>query len=178
MSERQLSIALLSEDTPSDFSDFECGEITLNHFAQRHLVAQHDKGFLKAYILFDKVTRKVIGYYTISGSHFERDKITSRTQQKKVPYSNVASVTLGRLAVVSSEQGKGYGELLVTHAMKTVYYASLAVGIYALFVEALNDKAEKFYLNLGFIPLKRVSESTYACLFYPVSGFEAIFNDP
>ena len=178
MSERKLSIVLLSKDTPSDFSNFQCGAASLDLFTRGRLVEHHSKGFLKAYILFDKDTSEIIGYYTLSSSHFEREDITSRTQQKKVPYNTVASVTLGRLAVISSEQRKGYGELLVTHAMRTVYDASMKMGIYALFVQALNDKAEKFYINLGFTPLKRVSQTTDVCLFYPVGSITKLFNEP
>lgn len=70
-----------------------------------------------------------------------------------VPSESAPSVTLGRLAIDKSIQRQGYGELLVVHAMRVVYQASHAVGIYGLFVEALNDKAKQFYLGLGFIQL-------------------------
>lgn len=114
-----------------------------------------------------------MGYYTLSGSCFEKEFLPSKTQQKRVPYKNVPSVTLGRLAVDKSLHRQGYGEALVTHAMKVVYHASQAVGIYGMFVEALNDNAKKFYLNLGFVLLRGANGNT---LFYPTTAIEELFD--
>jgi GNAT superfamily N-acetyltransferase len=44
--------------------------------------------------------------------------LPSKTQQKKIPYQNAPSVTLGRLAIDKSVQGQGWGEMLVAHAMR------------------------------------------------------------
>ena len=114
-----------------------------------------------------------MGYYTLSGSCFEKTLLPSKTQQKRVPYKNVPSVTLGRLAIDKSIHHQGYGETLVTHAMKVVYQASQAVGIHGMFVEALNDNAKKFYLRLGFIQLK---EENCDSLFYPTKSIEVLFE--
>ncbi|HAU2961082.1 TPA: GNAT family N-acetyltransferase, partial [Salmonella enterica subsp. diarizonae] len=86
---------------------------------------------------------------------------------------NVPSVTLGRLAIDNSIHHQGYGETLVTHAMKVVYQASQAVDIHGMFVEALNDNAKKFYLRLGFIQLK---EENCNSLFYPTKSVEQLFE--
>ncbi|MDT8822023.1 type II toxin-antitoxin system toxin KacT, partial [Klebsiella pneumoniae] len=68
----------------------------------------------------------------------------------------------------------GWGEMLVAHAMRVVWGASKAVGIYGLFVEALNEKAKAFYLRLGFIQL--VDENSNL-LFYPTKSIEQLFTD-
>ena len=47
--------------------------------------------------------------------------LPSKTQQKKIPYQNAPSVTLGRLAIDKSVQGQGWGEMLVAHAMRVVW---------------------------------------------------------
>lgn len=72
-----------------------------------------------------------------------------------------------------SLQGEGWGSLLVTHAMKVVYQASQAVGVYGLFVEAMNDKAQSFYPPLGFIPLVRENRRAQ---FYPTQSLEKRFT--
>ncbi len=120
-----------------------------------HLQRQHSSKILRGYLLVTREDRpRVMGYYTLSGSCFEKILLPSKTQQKRVPYKNVPSVTLGRLAIDKSIHHQGYGETLVTHAMKVVYQASQAVGIHGMFVEALNDNAKKILPSTGFYTVK------------------------
>lgn len=169
-----VKIGIFSEDVEYDLSQFDCGEESLNAFLTEHLKRQHRGKFLRAYVLTTREEKpRILGYYTLSGSCFEKAYLPSKTQQKRVPCKNVPSVTLGRLAVDKRIQGQGFGELLLTHAMKTVYLASFAVGIHGLFVEALSDKARNFYLKLGFIPLLGENEFT---LFLPTKTFETLFE--
>ncbi|PWW06721.1 hypothetical protein DES37_110126 [Mangrovibacter plantisponsor] len=109
----------------------------------------------------------------LSGSSFEKACLPSKTQQKRVLYKNVLSVTLGRLAIDKSIQCQERGELLVTHAMNVVYQASQAVGIHGMFVDALNSKTKHFYLELGFIQFCGENENF---LFYPTKSIEELFR--
>ena len=158
--EQQLTIEMIADAFSYDITGFDCGEEALNTFLKEHLKRQHDGQILRGYALVsgDTVPR-LLGYYTLSGSCFERGMLPSKTQQKKIPYQNAPSVTLGRL---------------VAHAMRVVWGASKAVGIYGLFVEALNEKAKAFYLRLGFIQL--VDENSNL-LFYPTKSIEQLFTD-
>lgn len=168
-----LMIRMFPQETFYDLTEFTCGDSTLNRFLFDHLARQHAGRLLRAYLLVtDDPTPKVLGYYTLSGSCFEKETLPSKTQQRKVPYANVPSVTLGRLAIDQDLQGQGWGMTLVTHAMKVVWLASQAVGIHGMFVDALNDKAKDFYLKLGFIPL---TGSNVNSLFYPTKSIEKLF---
>ncbi|HAY5553330.1 TPA: GNAT family N-acetyltransferase [Escherichia coli] len=164
-----LTIEILTDDADYDLQRFDCGEEALNLFLTTHLVRQHRNKILRAYILRTNTPeRQILGYYTLSGSCFERAALPSKSKQKNIP-----SVTLGRLAIDRSIQGQGWGATLVAHAMKVVWSASLAVGIHGLFVEALNEKAHTFYQSLGFIPL--VGENEKA-LFFPTKSIELLFT--
>lgn len=169
-----LTIEMFSGDAEYDFSDFDSGEPSLNDFLHHRLIPQHEGRILRGYLLLTKEPMpKVMGFYTLSGSCFERETLPSNTQQRKVPYANVPSVTLGRLAVHHDLQGQGYGSVLVAHALKVVYQASRAVGIYGLFVDALNQNAMRFYQQQGFIPLKGMNANS---LFYPTKSIERLFD--
>jgi len=168
-----LTIGMLVEDAEYDFSAFDCGEESLNVFLTEHLARQHRNRILRGYLLMTKEPKpKVLGYYTLSGSCFEKASLPSNTQKRKVPYENVPSITLGRLAVHKELHGQEWGTTLVTHAMKVVYLASKAVGVHALFVDALNDKAKGFYQKLGFIPL--AGDNAHS-LFLPTKSIETLF---
>lgn len=169
-----LTIEMFSEGAVYDFSGFDCGEPSLNDFLQNRLAQQHSGRILRGYLLLTKdPVPKVKGFYTLSGSCFARQTLPSNTQKRKIPYSDAPSVTLGRLAIDKSLQGQGYGQLLVAHAMKVVYQASRAVGIYALFVDALNQSAMQFYQKFGFIPLTGANANS---LFYPTKSIEELFE--
>jgi len=58
--------------------------------------------------------------------------------------------------------------------MKVVYLASQAVGVHGLFVDAINEKAKRFYLKLGFIALTGNNANS---LFYPTKSIEKLFED-
>ncbi|MBY7220613.1 GNAT family N-acetyltransferase [Escherichia marmotae] len=164
-----LTIEILTDDADYDLLRFDCGEEALNLFLTTHLVRQHRNKILRAYILRTNTPeRQILGYYTLSGSCFERAALPSKSKQKNIP-----SVTLGRLAIDRSIQGQGWGATLVAHAMKVVWSASLAVGIHGLFVEALNEKAHTFYQSLGFIPLVGENENA---LFFPTKSIELLFT--
>lgn len=170
-----LTIRMFSHETDYDVADFNCGESSLNRFLTDHLARQHGGRLLRAYLLVtNDPTPKVLGYYTLSGSCFEKETLPSKTQQRKVPYINVPSVTLGRLAVHQDLQGQGWGMMLVTHAMKVVYLTSRVVDVHGLSVIALNDAAKDFYLKLGFIPLTGNNASS---LFYPTKSIEKLFAE-
>lgn len=168
-----LKIEIYSEDTEYVTKEFDCGKAPLNVFLTEHLKRQHGGKFLRAYVLRTKEPKPdVMGYYTLSGSCFDKKALPSKTQQKKIPYKNVPTVTLGRLAVDKSLQGQGYGAVLITHAMKVIWQASQAVGIHGMFVDAIDDEAKAFYVKLGFIQLVEENGNS---LFYPTSSIEQLF---
>lgn len=169
-----LKIELFSAEIEYDLTNFDYGEEYLNTFLTDHLKRQHNSKILRGYMLVTREEKpRVMGYYTLSGSSFEKKYLPSKTQQKHVPYQNIPAVTLGRLAIDINLHHQGYGAALVTHAMKVVYHASQSIGIHGIFVEALNDKAKKFYLQLGFIQLKGENKNF---LFYPIKSIEELFK--
>lgn len=169
-----LMIELFSEQTAYDFCGFDCGEASLNAFLTEHFVRQHNGRFLRGYLLVTKdVNPKVLGYYTLSGSCFEKEALPSNTLKRKIPYANLPSVTLGRLAIHKDLQGQEWGSTLVAHAMKVVYLASQAVDVHGIFVDAINDNAQRFYQKLGFIPLVGKNNNS---LFYPTRSIEKLFE--
>lgn len=59
---------------------------------------------------------------------------------------------MGRLAVDSSQQGKGLGATLLQSALMRIEQAREMTAIRAVLVQAINDTALDFYLRFGFSP--------------------------
>ncbi len=73
--------------------------------------------------------------------------------RKGLPRYPVPAVLPGRLAVAESHQGKGFGSFLFTDALKRISQASQAMAVYAVTVDALNDRVAEFYQRRDFTPM-------------------------
>lgn len=158
----------IKKDFPYDISAFDCGNETLNIFLAEHLQRQDEKQILRGYVYLEygEGKPKVLGFFTLAGGSFERSRFQSKSQQKKIPYTNTPCIILGRLAVDKTVQRQGIGEMLVIEAAKIVLQSANAIGLHGMFVDAKNDAACKFYENLGFIRLLGDNENLF---FYPTS---------
>ncbi len=136
-------------------SGFKCGEKPLDTYIQK-IVKQDKKRYLSfPHVLVEEGTNKIIGYYTLSGlsipSTILPENITSKLPSG---YDNLPAVLLGRLAVDLTFQKQGHGEALLIDAMQRVYdLTQSSIGAMAIAVDPINDEAENFYKQYGFINL-------------------------
>ena len=72
---------------------------------------------------------------------------------KKLPKYPIPVVILGRLAVDHTVQGKNLGERLLQDALDRCLTASSSIGIYAIVVDAINERARTYYEKFGFLPM-------------------------
>ncbi|MBY0246786.1 MAG: GNAT family N-acetyltransferase [Nitrospiraceae bacterium] len=120
-----------------DRSQFDCGEPPLNLYLQQY-AGQHDRrGFGRTYVAVSEASASVSGYYTISSG-----SVGFETVPENLPHHPVPIVLLGRLAVDRRSQGQGVGELLLVDALRRAQRAAGELGIYAVAVEALSDRAK------------------------------------
>lgn len=71
---------------------------------------------------------------------------------KRLPRHPIPSVLLGRLAVDMAHQGEGLGEILLVDALRTCVAGADLIGIFAVVVEAKNDRVKTWYERHGFSP--------------------------
>jgi GNAT superfamily N-acetyltransferase len=57
---------------------------------------------------------------------------------------------LGRLAVNQAAQGHGVGKMLLIDAIKRTLAVSDEIAIYAMVVDAIDERAQHFYEQFGF----------------------------
>ncbi len=80
------------------------------------------------------------------------------------------AAVLGRLAIDRSQQGRGLGEALLIDAIRRVLRASATIAVYAVVVDAKNERAQSFYERYGF----RAFVSVPRRLFLPLQTFEQL----
>jgi GNAT superfamily N-acetyltransferase len=131
---------------------FDCGEPSLNDYLRRYARQNDDKGICRTFVLLEEGSSIIVGYYTLSSGSIAFETLPDDHPQ--LPKYPVPTAHIGRLAVDRTRQGQGLGAKLLVNALKRVRQAADQMGIYAVTVHALNEKAKAFYEVFGFIELK------------------------
>ena len=123
----------------------------------------------QVFVAVGDAPRKIVGYYSLSAASFEKAALPSALA-KRLPHYPVPAAVLGRLAIDREEQGRGLGETLLLDAIRRFVRASMTIAVYAIIVDAKNDRAQSFYERYGF----RGFTSEPRRLFLPLETFEKL----
>lgn len=134
-----------------EVSSFTCGNADLDTYL-RATAGQHQaKKLARTYVLTDEAAPDVIiGYFTLAIRPMTPKGEMPAALVKKLP-SRVPGYTLARLAVAEQYQRLGHGETMLMAAMDKAKAAAEGVGGYALFVDAKDGGAARFYEKYGFV---------------------------
>ena len=153
-----------------DRDAFACGNIALDEFL-RARVTQYDKRRLgKTFVAVPLGEVKVLGYYTLAAGSISFEELPADAG-RKLPRHPVPVVLLGRLAADLSAQGTRLGELLLLDALRRVLGVSTGLGVHAVEVLAIDDRAAAFYRKYGFLQLLDDPHHLYL----PVATVESLF---
>lgn len=131
-----------------DVEDFASGAPTLDAWIRRKARANQASGASRTYVLCRG--DRVVGFYALAAGSVSHD-LSPRKLRQNMP-DPVPVIVLGRLAVDVREQGNGLGRALLRDAVLRVAAAAREVGVAAMLVHALNDRAKAFYVGAGFEP--------------------------
>lgn len=145
-----LKIAALSKEHSR--TGFDCGVPELNIFLKATARQHSDKGISRTFVLVDDTNPAILGYFTLTLCEVFAAKLPAN-HAKKFPQHGLPAIRLARLAVSRREQGKKYGELLLTEAIHRTLLIAEQAGTIGLFVDAKDDTARTFYERYGFIAL-------------------------
>jgi ribosomal protein S18 acetylase RimI-like enzyme len=135
-------------------------------FVIEPLAATHDRvGFLCGVEPLDRYFREQVNqdvkrratacYYPLSAAGVALADLPEKLAKKLPRYPSVPVARLGRLAVALDYQGRKLGAALLWDAMARS--ARSEVAVFALVVDAKDDRAEAFYRHHGFQPLGRLA---------------------
>lgn len=150
-------------------TDFDCGEPALNAFLQRQAGQLERRGFGKTYVALAEDGIRVVGFITLSAGQVEAQKLPPNL---KLPRYPAPTLRIGRLGVDRQQQGRGTGQHLMAFALQLALEFSQQVGLYAVLVDAKNDKAKAFYTGLGFT----ATLDDPLCLYLPMSTLAKLIS--
>ena len=128
-------------------AEFECGEPALDDWLKRRAMSSHLSGGSRTFVVADPAGR-VFGYYALAAgavSHHDATGSVKRNMPDPVPV-----MVLARLAVDHRAQGIKLGAALLQDAVNRSVAVSQQVGVRAVLVHALHNRAKQFYEHYGF----------------------------
>lgn len=136
-----------------DRSAFQCGADILNRYLQKQATQDIRRRISRVFITTTaKKPQIIIGYYTLSTLSIELSQLPEQLS-RKLPKHALPAALIGRLAVDRSAQGHGVGKMLLADAVKRTLSVSDQIAIYAMVVDAIDEKAAAFYEKFGFARL-------------------------
>ena len=129
--------------------DFACGETSLDDWLRRRALINQTTGASRTFVVTDE-SGQVLAYYALAAgavSHQESPGAIRRNMPEPVPV-----MVLARLAVDQRLQGQQVGGALLKDALHRAISVAQNIGVRAMLVHALNDRARQFYAHYGFVP--------------------------
>jgi GNAT superfamily N-acetyltransferase len=150
---------------------FFCGNDSLNNYIRKQASQDLKKKVATVFVLIDSPKVDIIAYYTLSAYTIDITNLDPAFAKGIPRYPLLPATLLGRLAVDSTYQGKGIGELVLIDALKRVLNVTSQVASLAVIVDAIDENALSFYQKYGFrqfqqYPLK---------LYLPINSIAEIF---
>lgn len=139
-------------DRKHDRTGFDCGVPELNAFLKVTARQHTQKGISRTFVLTDNGSASILGFFTLTLCEVQTVGLPAAVSHN-FPLHPLPAVRLARLAVSRKEQGKRFGELLLTEALYRTRIIAEQAGLIGLFVDAKNDSARQFYLRYGFVSL-------------------------
>lgn len=131
-----------------DVADFDSGEPSLDRYLRGRALANHVEGASRCFVTCRD--GRVVGFYALASASVDRADTPGRVR-RNMP-DPVPVILLSRLAIDVEEHGKGLGAQLLRDAITRAVAAAQIVGVRALLVHSLHDKAREFYAHFGFEP--------------------------
>lgn len=150
-------------DRGHDCQTFDCGQPALNHYLLHQASQDLRRDVARVFVATYEGSMDVVGYFSLSATSFRKRELPA-DRARRLPHYPVPAALLGRLAVDRHHQGRGLGQHLMVDAFRRVLRASEELALYALIVDAKDDRARDFYRHFGFTEFPE----TPARLFLPL----------
>nr|WP_157349383.1 GNAT family N-acetyltransferase [Raoultella sp. 10-1] len=129
-------------------AEFVSGEVVLDEWLKQSGLKNQALGAARTFVVCKTGTVQVAGFYSLatgSVNHTEATGSLRRNMPDPIPV-----IILARLAVDISFSGKGLGADLLHDAVLRCYRVAENIGVRAIIVHVLAEKAKGFYTNHGF----------------------------
>ena len=132
-----------------DRAKFSCGQAELDEWFRRRAGQDERRNVARVFVAVDS-SLGVVGFYSLSSFTLGFDDLPEEIARKLAKYDMIPAALIGRLARDARMRGKGVGELLLADAVRRILGASQSLAVFAIVVDAKDERAAAFYEGFGF----------------------------
>mgnify|MGYP001412474140 CR=1 FL=1 len=134
-----------------DRAAFTCGTEALDAYLHKLAGQEQRRNISRVFVMTGDEPNIIAGYYTLSNFSIDLTEIPDEQIRRLPRHPEIPAALIGRLAVATAYQGRGLGRDLLMDALVQIIDKSDSIGIYAVVVDAIDDRAAAFYEKYGFI---------------------------
>jgi GNAT superfamily N-acetyltransferase len=137
-----------------DRDGFHCGAESLDLYLKTQASQDMRRKANAVFVLTPvDAPSQTAGYFTLCAYGLAPGVIPDAARKHIPRYPMVSATLLGRLAVAAEFQGRGVGGILLAKALAKAYESADQVGSSMVVVDAIDERAARFYAAHGFIQL-------------------------
>lgn len=145
-----LGIVIEPLATHHDRSAFSCGELELDDWFRRRASQDERRNVARVFVAVDS-TLGIVGFYSLGAYTLALADLPEALAKKLPRYDAIPAALIGRLARDVRVRDRGLGELLLADAVRRILAAAHSMAVFAIVVDAKNDRAANFYSRFGFM---------------------------
>lgn len=121
----------------------------LDDWFRRRASQDERRNIARVFVAVDD-TIGVAGFYSLSSFTLALGELPLELASKLPRYNAIPAALIGRLARDERLRGQGLGELLLADAVRRILGAAHSLAVFAIVVDAKDERAASFYRDFGF----------------------------
>jgi ribosomal protein S18 acetylase RimI-like enzyme len=134
-----------------DRAAFSCGVAALDDWFRLRAGQYEKRNLARVFVAIDD-QRGIVGFYSLSSFTLAIADLPPENAKRLPRYDVIPAALIGRLARDERARGERIGDLLLADAVRRVIEATRSLAVFAIVVEATDEKAAAFYRDFGFAP--------------------------
>jgi len=132
-----------------DRTSFSCGQPDLDDWFRRRAGQDEKRNVARVFVAVT-ADLGVVGFSSLSSLSLSLESLPEELAHKLPRYDAIPAALIGRLARDERVRGQGVGELLLADAIQRILGAGRSVAVFAIVVDAKDERAVDFYQSFGF----------------------------
>ena len=151
-SKSQVTVRIESFGQHHDRTTFTCGNTFIDSKLQRAVLPLHGLNFTRAFVAVEPGKTEVLGFYAMNAHAIEVYNVPLQWIHLVDQHSlgEIPAVYISLFATRERVQGRGVGSLMMADSLRRIKKASEFMGVFAVVLDAIDQKAYDFYSRLGF----------------------------